>query len=49
MSTVECKAVIKHTDMNEEMHQDAISYANVVLEKFDIEKDLAICIKKEFD
>ena len=49
MSTAERKAVIKHADMNEEMQQDAIDCANVALEKFNIEKDIAAFIKKEFD
>lgn len=49
MSTAERKAVIKHADMNEEMQQDAIDCANVALEKFNIEKDIAAYIKKEFD
>lgn len=46
MSTAEKKAVIKHADMNEEMQQDAIDCANVALEKFNIEKDIAAYIKK---
>lgn len=49
MTTAERKAVIKHADMNEEMQQDAIDCANVALEKFNIEKDIAAYIKKEFD
>ena len=49
MSTAERKAVVKHADMNEEMQQDAIDCANVALEKFNIEKDIAAYIKKEFD
>jgi dynein light chain LC8-type len=31
------------------MQQDAIDCANVALEKFNIEKDIAAYIKKEFD
>ena len=46
MSTAERKAVIKHADMNEEVQQDAIDCANVALEKFNIEKDIAAYIKK---
>lgn len=46
MTTAERKAVIKHADMNEEMQQDAIDCANVALEKFNIEKDIAAYIKK---
>jgi hypothetical protein len=49
MATADRKAVIKHADMNEEMQQDAIDCANQALEKFNIEKDIAAFIKKEFD
>lgn len=49
MATADRKAVIKHADMNEEMQQDAIDCANQALEKFNIEKDIAAYIKKEFD
>ncbi|XP_013196877.1 dynein light chain 2, cytoplasmic isoform X1 [Amyelois transitella] len=43
------KAVIKNADMNEEMQQDAVDCATQALEKFNIEKDIAAFIKKEFD
>lgn len=43
------KAVIKNADMSEEMQQDAVAVANQALEKFNIEKDIAAYIKKEFD
>ena len=43
------KAVVKNADMSEEMQQDAIDCANQALEKFNIEKDIAAFIKKEFD
>ncbi len=43
------KAVIKNADMGEEMQQDAVSVAGQALEKFNIEKDIAAYIKKEFD
>lgn len=49
MATADRKAVIKHADMNEEMQQEAIDCANTALEKFNIEKDIAAYIKKEFD
>ncbi|KAG9416254.1 Dynein light chain 2, cytoplasmic [Aphanomyces cochlioides] len=39
----ERKAVIKNADMHEDMQQDA------ALEKYNIEKDIAAFIKKEFD
>uniref|UniRef100_A0A8C5M4Z1 Dynein light chain LC8-type 1 n=2 Tax=Anura TaxID=8342 RepID=A0A8C5M4Z1_9ANUR len=43
------KAVIKNADMSEEMQQDAVECATQALEKFNIEKDIAAYIKKEFD
>lgn len=45
----ERKAVIKNADMSEEMQQDAVAVAGQALEKFNIEKDIAAYIKKEFD
>ncbi len=43
------KAVIKNADMAEDMQQDAVDCATQALEKFNIEKDIAAFIKKEFD
>ncbi|XP_016657471.1 dynein light chain 1, cytoplasmic [Acyrthosiphon pisum] len=43
------KAVIKNADMSEEMQQDAVDCATQALEKYNIEKDIAEYIKKEFD
>ncbi|XP_052766090.1 dynein light chain 2, cytoplasmic-like [Mya arenaria] len=43
------KAVIKNADMSEEMQQDAIDCASQALEKYNIEKDIAAFVKKEFD
>ena len=43
------KAVIKNVDMTEEMQQETISIAAAALEKYNIEKDIAAAIKKEFD
>uniref|UniRef100_A0A915CZF3 Dynein light chain n=1 Tax=Ditylenchus dipsaci TaxID=166011 RepID=A0A915CZF3_9BILA len=43
------KAVIKNADMSEEMQQEAIECATQALEKYNIEKDIAAYIKKEFD
>ena len=43
------KAVIKNADMSEDMQQDAIDCATQALEKYNIEKDIAAFIKKEFD
>ena len=35
--------------MREEMQQDAVDCATQALEKYNIEKDIAAFIKKEFD
>ncbi|KAG7337254.1 dynein light chain type 1-domain containing protein [Nitzschia inconspicua] len=43
------KAVIKNADMSEPMQQDAVDIASVALSKYNIEKDVAAYIKKEFD
>merc|ERR1711872_560513 len=43
------KAVIKNADMSEEMQQDAVDCTTQALEKYNIEKDIAAYIKKEFD
>lgn len=43
------KAVIKNADMTEEMQQEAVDCATQALEKYNIEKDVAAYIKKEFD
>ena len=40
---------IKNADMPEELQQDAIDCAVQALERFNIEKDIAAAIKKEFD
>ncbi|XRA97665.1 dynein light chain [Pycnococcus provasolii] len=45
----ERKAVIKNADMSEDMQQDAIDSATQALEKYNIEKDIAAFVKKEFD
>lgn len=45
----ERKAVIKNADMSEDMQQDAVECATQAMEKFNIEKDIAAFIKKEFD
>jgi dynein light chain LC8-type len=47
--TMERKAVIKNADMSEDMQQDAVDCASQALEKYNIEKDIAAYIKKEFD
>ncbi|KAH8832773.1 outer dynein arm light chain 8 [Flagelloscypha sp. PMI_526] len=43
------KAVIKNVDMSEEMQQESVDIASASLQKFNIEKDIAAQIKKEFD
>lgn len=45
----ERKAVIKNADMSEEMQQDAVDCATQAMEKYNIEKDIAAFIKREFD
>lgn len=45
----ERKAVIKNADMVEDMQAVAVNVATDALEKFNIEKDIAAYIKKEFD
>ncbi len=44
MAQADRKAVVKNADMSEEMQQDAIDCANQALEKFNIEKDIAVHI-----
>lgn len=43
------KAIIKNTDMPEDLQQDAVDVASKALDTYSIEKDIAIYIKKEFD
>ena len=49
MSQTDPKAVIKNTDMDEDMQDYSINQANKALEKFSVEKDIAAYLKKEFD
>lgn len=49
VTMAERKAIIKNADMSEDMQQDAVDCASQALEKFNIEKDIAAFIKKEFD
>ncbi|GAB5363871.1 hypothetical protein AAMO2058_000920600 [Amorphochlora amoebiformis] len=42
-------AVVKNADMSEEMQQDAVDCATTALSKYNIEKEVAAYIKKEFD
>ncbi|KAF8491577.1 dynein light chain type 1-domain-containing protein [Russula emetica] len=43
------KAIVKNVDMSEEMQQESVDIASAALEKYNIEKDIAAQIKKEFD
>ncbi|THH27564.1 hypothetical protein EUX98_g6631 [Antrodiella citrinella] len=43
------KAVVKNVDMTDDMQQEAVDIASAALEKYNIEKDIAAQIKKEFD
>jgi len=43
------KAIIKNVDMSEEMQQECVDVATAALENYNIEKDIAAHIKKEFD
>nr|CAH8827130.1 unnamed protein product [Trichobilharzia regenti] len=45
----ERKAVIKNADMSTEMQEDAVHVAASALDKYDVEKDIAAHIKKDFD
>lgn len=43
------KAIIKNSDMPEDLQQEAVDVATKALESYNIEKDIAAYIKKEFD
>ena len=45
----EQKAVIKNADMSDEMQLTAIDVSAQAISKFNIERDIAAYIKKEFD
>ncbi|CAL8075685.1 unnamed protein product [Calicophoron daubneyi] len=49
MSTQAPKCVIKNVDMAEELQQDAFAAATTATQEFNVEKDIAAYIKKEFD
>lgn len=49
MASPAVKAIIKNADMTDEMQQDSVDIASAALEKYNIEKDIAANIKKEFD
>jgi len=43
------KAIIKSVDMSEDLQQESVDIATSALGKYNIEKDIAAQIKKEFD
>ncbi|KAA0193977.1 Cytoplasmic light-chain dynein [Fasciolopsis buskii] len=45
----ERRAVIKNADMSNDMQEDAVHTAAQAMDKYQIEKDIAAHIKKEFD
>ncbi|KAL1924574.1 uncharacterized protein VTP21DRAFT_4228 [Calcarisporiella thermophila] len=45
----EIKAVIKNADMADEMQQASIEVAREAMDKYQVEKDIAAHIKREFD
>ncbi|GAA31929.2 dynein light chain type 1 [Opisthorchis viverrini] len=45
----ERKAIVKNTDMPNEMQEMAVNVAADATNKYDLEKDIAAHIKKEFD
>ena len=45
----ERKAIFKNSDMTEDMQQDPINVATKAIDSYNIEKDVAYYIKKEFE
>ncbi|VDP69980.1 unnamed protein product [Echinostoma caproni] len=45
----ERKAVIKNADMANEVQEEAVHIAAYALDKYQVEKDIAAHLKKEFD
>ena len=43
------KAVIKTTDMPEDMQQDAVDFAIQAMERYSVDKEIATAMKREFD
>mmetsp|Transcript_6224 Transcript_6224/g.38659 ORF Transcript_6224/g.38659 Transcript_6224/m.38659 type:complete len:95 (-) Transcript_6224:1014-1298(-) len=43
------KSTVVNTDMAEDMQKDAVECALAAMEKFNMEKDMAAFLKKEFD
>ncbi|XP_054700946.1 dynein light chain 2, cytoplasmic-like [Grus americana] len=42
-------AMIKDTDMSEEVQQDAVECAILAIEKYNVEREIAALIKREFE
>ena len=45
----ERRAVIKNADMSNDMQEDAVQTAAYAIDKYQVEKDIAAHLKKEFD
>ncbi|KAL3313458.1 Dynein light chain Tctex-type [Cichlidogyrus casuarinus] len=45
----DAKAVVKNADMSDEMQTSAVESAIQAMDKYNIEKDIAAYIKKDFD
>ncbi|KAA0193979.1 Dynein light chain cytoplasmic [Fasciolopsis buskii] len=45
----ERKAVVKNADMSNDMQEDAVHTAASAMDKYQVEKDVAAFVKKEFD
>ncbi len=41
--------MVKNADMSEDMQQDAVDLTKEAMTKFNVEKDIAAHVKKEFD
>jgi dynein light chain LC8-type len=48
-TAVELKAMVKSVDMSETMSQESIEVAKEAMKQFNVEKEIAQHIKKEFD
>ncbi|XP_038074158.1 dynein light chain LC6, flagellar outer arm-like [Patiria miniata] len=49
MNQADKKPVVKNTDMEQDQQDEAVHFATLALDKFNVEKDIAAYIKKEFD
>lgn len=49
MMETEPDVVIKMADMSEELQADAVQLAKEAVQKYEVEKDIAMFMKKEFD